>query len=61
MHSAWEVLQKGKEAGLTMMLVTGSCQRSLLDRLEYNYPGIFKPELMVTAYDVKHGKPHPEP
>ena len=43
------------------MVVTGSGQRSLLERLEHYYPGMFKKELMVTAYDVKHGKPHPEP
>ena len=61
MPGAWELLQKVKAAGLTIMLVTGSGQRSLLDRLDHHYPGIFKPELMVTAYDVKHGKPHPEP
>ena len=61
MPGAWELLQKVKAAGLTIMLVTGSGQRSLLDRLDHHYSGIFKPELMVTAYDVKHGKPHPEP
>lgn len=61
MPGAWELLQKVKAAGLTIMLVTGSGQRSLLDRLDHHYPGIFKPEFMVTAYDVKHGKPHPEP
>jgi beta-phosphoglucomutase-like phosphatase (HAD superfamily) len=43
------------------MVVTGSGQKSLLDRLNKNFPDIFKEELMVTAYDVKHGKPHPEP
>ena len=36
-------------------------QKSLLERLNKNFPGIFKPELMVTAFDVKHGKPNPEP
>ena len=32
-----------------------------LDRLNHQYPGIFTPERMVTAFDVKHGKPYPEP
>jgi beta-phosphoglucomutase-like phosphatase (HAD superfamily) len=32
-----------------------------LERLEKNFPGIFSADLMVTAFDVKHGKPHPEP
>ena len=26
-----------------------------------DFPDIFKPELMVTAFDVKYGKPNPEP
>lgn len=43
------------------MVVTGSGQATLLNRLNDNFPNIFKPELMVTAFDVKFGKPHPEP
>ena len=50
-----------KAAGLTPVLVTGSGQRTLLDRLDRQYPGIFAPGRMVTAFDVKHGKPDPEP
>ncbi|MBQ8674055.1 MAG: HAD family hydrolase [Bacteroides sp.] len=61
MHGAWELLQKVKHAGLTPVLVTGSGQRTLLGRLDQNFPGIFAPERMVTAFDVKYGKPHPEP
>ena len=47
--------------GLTPMVVTGSGQLSLLERLEHNFPGMFHKELMVTAFDVKYGKPNPEP
>lgn len=61
MTGAWELLQKIKAAGLVPMVVTGSGQTSLLDRLEHNFPSMFCRELMVTAFDVKHGKPHPEP
>ena len=61
MPGALEVLTKIKEAGLTPMVVTGSGQTSLLDRLNKNFPNIFKRELMVTAFDVKYGKPNPEP
>lgn len=61
MPGAWELLQKVKAEGLTQVLVTGSGQRSLLERLIHNFPGMFQPEHMVTAYDVKYGKPHPEP
>ena len=31
------------------------------ERVEHNYPGMFRKELMVTAFDVKYGKPNPEP
>lgn len=61
MPGAWEVLTQIKEAGLIPMVVTGSGQTSLLDRLNQNFPDIFKRELMVTAFDVKYGKPNPEP
>lgn len=61
MPGAWELLQKIKKEGLTPMVVTGSGQLSLLERLEHNFPGMFRKELMVTAFDVKYGKPHPEP
>ena len=44
-----------------ILIVTGSGQLSLLDKLNHHYPDIFRRELMVTAFDVKHGKPHPEP
>lgn len=61
MHGAGEVTEKVKQYGLIPMVVTGSGQTSLLDKLERSYPNTFKPELMVTAFDVKHGKPDPEP
>ena len=61
MPGAWELLQKVKSEGLTTMVVTGSGQLSLLERLEHNFPGMFHKELMVTAFDVKYGKPNPEP
>lgn len=56
-----ELLQKVMEQGIRPVLVTGSGQRSLLERLERVYPGVFGPEYMVTAFDVEKGKPHPEP
>ena len=47
--------------GIRTVLVTGSAQSSLIDRLETDYPGAFPPERRVTALDVTRGKPHPEP
>ena len=61
MPYAYELLQTIKRQGLQIFVVTGSGQISLLDNLEQNFPGIFQKEKMVTAFDVKHGKPHPEP
>ncbi|MCM1035326.1 MAG: HAD-IA family hydrolase [Paludibacter sp.] len=42
-------------------VVTGSGQQSLFDKLNHIFPNIFYRERMVTAYDVLHGKPDPEP
>ena len=61
MDGAFDMLNKIKSCGLTPVLVTGSAQQMLLDKLESNFPDIFTPETMVTAYDVEIGKPHPEP
>lgn len=47
--------------GMTRVLVTGSAQASLLDKLEHDYPGVFVDGRRVTALDVKRGKPDPEP
>ena len=60
MPGAANLLNKVKE-GLTPVLVTGSGQLTLLDRLNHNFPGIFQRGLMVTSFDVKRGKPDPEP
>ena len=61
MPGAYELLQKIKKEGLIPVLVTGSGQKSLIERLNRSFPDVFKPERMVTAFDVKHGKPNPEP
>lgn len=61
MPGAYELLLKVKESGVVPMVVTGSGQKSLLDRLNQSFPDVFRKELMVTAFDVKFGKPNPEP
>ncbi len=48
-------------AGLRRVLVTGSGQASLLESIDCVYPGVFQPGNRVTAHDVTHGKPDPEP
>ena len=47
--------------GARCVLVTGSGQRSNLDRLDREFEGAFPDNQRVTAYDVKRGKPDPEP
>ena len=61
MPGAKEVVDYVREKGLTPVLVTGSGQPSLLERLDVDFPGIFTPATMVTAFDVVNGKPDPEP
>lgn len=61
MPGAPEMLEALKSLGLNTVLVTGSGQPSLLDKINKDYPGFFPKERMVTAFDVKNGKPHPEP
>lgn len=61
MPGAAGMLAKVKASGMGIFVVTGSGQRSLLDRLEHSYPGYFSPEHVVSSKDVKHGKPSPEP
>lgn len=58
---ALDFLKKIKNQNLQIFVVTGSGQPSLINSLDLNFPGIFHEEKMVTAYDVKFGKPHPEP
>lgn len=47
--------------GWKTCVVTGSAQHALLDKLLVDFPGFLKKELIVTAFDVSHGKPAPDP
>jgi len=42
-------------------VVTGGGQLDLYEQLEGFYPGVFRKNQMITAFDVTHGKPDPEP
>lgn len=61
MPGAGRMLAALKRGGLARVLVTGSGQASLLDSIRRDYPGMFGEGMRVTAHDVTHGKPHPEP
>lgn len=54
-----EVLAFLKSRGVQCWVVTGSGQRSLLDNLRKTFPDTFTG--VISAFDVQHGKPHPEP
>ncbi|MFV0418417.1 MAG: HAD family hydrolase [Dysgonomonas sp.] len=58
---AYNLVTKVHNRGLRCAVVTGSGQPTLIKKIELNFPGLFDTERMVTAFDVKHGKPHPEP
>jgi len=61
MSGALEVLEKVKQLGLMRVIVTGSGQPTLFNNLDAHFPVYFDNRLMVTAFDVQYGKPHPEP
>lgn len=61
MAGAADMLAVLREAGLRCVLVTGSGQQSVIDRVEADFPGVFGQGMYVTAKSVTHGKPHPEP
>ena len=55
------LMQQIKAQGMKICVVTGSGQHTLLDKLQNDFDGMVCKELMVTAFDVKNGKPNPEP
>lgn len=61
MPGAAEMVAEFQRRGIRCVLVTGSGQQSILDALDRDYPGVFAPDMRITAADVVHGKPHPEP
>lgn len=56
-----ELMQKIKDAGLHIGIVTGSGQRPLIQRLASDFRAFLRESDIVTAYDVKRGKPYPDP
>lgn len=54
MRQVWKSRQK-------VCVVTGSGQHTLLEKLLEDYKGLVCPRYIVNGYDVKHGKPDPEP
>lgn len=61
MQGALDLVNKVKACGLTPMIVTGSGTATLLQRIAINYEGLFAPEHIITSFNVKRGKPFPDP
>ena len=61
MPGADRMLRAFEKARIPRVLVTGSAQSSLIGNLDKDYPGAFPMDKRVTALDVVHGKPDPEP
>lgn len=61
MDGTYCLMDKIKSAGMQIGIVTGSGQRPLINRLLHDFKGYIDEQHIVCAYDVKHGKPAPDP
>lgn len=61
MPGAAAMLERLAALGIERILVTGSGQMSLIDRLNADFPHHFLADKMVTSRNVSRGKPSPEP
>lgn len=55
------LMRKIRQCGMTIGVVTGSGQGPLLNRLLNDFGEFLDENHIVTAYDVKRGKPNPDP
>lgn len=61
MEGVKELQEKMKASGMKIVVVTGSGQVSLLEKLVHDFKGLIEPGMIVSSFDVKRGKPNPEP
>ena len=61
MPGVLELMKQIKDCGLQIGVVTGSGQRPLIQRLLNDFKNYLNEEHITTAYDVKRGKPNPDP
>ena len=57
----FSIMEKIQRSGMTVNVVTGSGQRPLIERLLHDFRQYLDEDHITTAYDVKHGKPYPDP
>ena len=50
-----------KDSGLKIGIVTGSAQRPLIERVTHDFGDFVSRDQITTAFDVKRGKPNPDP
>ena len=55
------LMENIRRQGLQIGVVTGSGQRPLINRLTTDFEGFVDEHHIVTAYDVRRGKPHADP
>ena len=56
-----ELMEQIDQAGISIGIVTGSGQKPLIARILKDFGAYVTPEHITTAYDVKRGKPNPDP
>ena len=61
MDGVVELQRMIKGDGLKIVVVTGSGQHSLLEKLADDFRGLVSADLIVSSFDVSRGKPDPEP
>ena len=61
MHGILDLMHAMADSGMTIGVVTGSGQRTLIGKLEKEFDGLIEASHIVTAYDVRRGKPRPDP
>ena len=61
MDGVLDLMEKIKTADIGIVVVTGSGQRPLIERLQHDFKGFVTADKIVSAYDVTRGKPAPDP
>lgn len=56
-----DLMKKIKDSGVKIGIVTGSAQRPLIERVTHDFGDSVSRDQITTAFDVKRGKPNPDP
>ena len=56
-----DLMKNIKDSGLKIGIVTGSAQRPLIERVTHDFGDFVSRDQITTAFDVKRGKPNPDP